>query len=323
MWDGRGRLVDYLRISLTDRCNLRCVYCMPETGVKPLPHEQILTFEELTRLAACFSKLGIRKIKLTGGEPLVRLGMVKLVRALREVGSIEQITLTTNGVLLAQHLDALLHAGLDAVNISLDTLEPARFARITRSDGLERVLDAIRRASSAGLPVKINCVPLMGLNEQDVVPLAGLARELVTAVRFIELMPIGCGAAYTAMPFEQLRSMLETAYGALTPFDGSLGNGPAQYCALKGFSGKIGFIRAVSDEFCHSCNRVRLAADGGLKTCLHQRAAVNLRDMIRTGASDEAICACIGKALEEKPDGHHFGCAQPNDEARFMVSIGG
>ncbi|MDO4270166.1 MAG: GTP 3',8-cyclase MoaA [Eubacteriales bacterium] len=323
MQDGCGRTADYLRVSLTDRCNLRCVYCMPATGIQTLPHEQILTLEEVTRLARCFALLGVRKIKLTGGEPLVRLGVVRLVRALREISGVEQITLTTNGVLLAQHLDALLEAGLDAVNISLDTLDPARFLRITRFEGLERVLDAVDRAAAAGLPVKINCVPISGLNDEDIVPLAGLARGRVRAVRFIELMPIGCGSAYTAVPFDTLRAELEAAYGALTPYDGVLGNGPARYVSLDGFEGKIGFIRAVTDCFCADCNRVRLSADGDFKPCLYQRAKLNLRDLLRTGADDETICARIREQLRNKPEGHRFGRVQADADTRYMASIGG
>ncbi len=323
MRDGQERKVDYLRVSVTDRCNLRCVYCMPEQGICAQTHANILTFEEIKRLCVIFAAQGVRKIKLTGGEPLVRKDLPVLISVLRAIPGIEQITLTTNGVLLAESAAALRTAGVDAVNVSLDTLREDRFARITRRGTLEETLRGIAAARTQGMRVKLNCVPLAGWNEDDLLPLAALAREQVDAVRFIELMPMGQAVGYRPIPMEQVLARLEGAFGVLMPCTEKLGNGPAQYYAVSGFRGRIGVIAAVSHRFCEQCNRLRLTADGQLKLCLHQPPQLDLCRLLRGGADDALIAQAIAQAITNKPAQHHFYEQNTDTENRDMVSIGG
>lgn len=321
MVDSRQRVIDYLRISVTDRCNLRCVYCMPADGVPELSHSQILRYEEIVRLCRIFAGLGVSKIKLTGGEPLVRRGLPQLVEQLKAIDGIRSVTLTTNGVLLAGQLPELLSAGLNGVNISLDTLDRQRFAALTRRDELPRVLDGLQAALEApGLNVKLNCVPTAE-NRPDWVELARLAQNSRLAVRFIELMPVGLGAALQRQDEEQVRAALEEAFGPLLPVEGPRGNGPCSYFAPEGFTGSVGFISALSHTFCHHCNRVRLTAEGFLKTCLQYETGVALRPLLENGADDGALRAAILAAVKEKPAHHRFqegGAAMQN-----MNEIGG
>ena len=322
MLDGFGRTIDYLRVSVTDRCSLRCAYCMPAEGVQWLEHGQILRYEDILRLLRIFASLGVKKIKITGGEPLVRKGVAGLIGEIKAIEGIEQVTLTTNGVALKEQLPALLQAGIDGVNLSLDTLDRARFAEITRRDALPQVLEGLDAALAApGLRLKINCVAQAG-REDDWVSLAGLAREHPIAVRFIEPMPIGLGGGLADCTEADIRAALERAYGSLAPFDAVLGNGPAKYWALPGFSGNIGFISAVSHQFCESCNRVRLTATGYLKTCLQYDVGADLRPMLEQ--PDEALKAAIAAAIQNKPKAHQFSAAQvENREAHIMSQIGG
>lgn len=320
MLDGFQRNIDYLRISVTDRCNLRCVYCMPEEGVNWLPHEEILSYEEIIRLARIFAGLGVSRIKVTGGEPLVRKGLASLVQGLRAIDGIEEVTLTTNGLLLAGQLPALLAAGITGVNISLDTLDEDTFRRITRREGVERVLSAIDACLSAGLRTKVNCVPVA--RSADLLALAELARERPLSVRFIELMPIGLGKELEGRDERALRALLEGTYGPLTPYEGKLGNGPCRYFTLPGFQGKIGFISAMSHQFCSQCNRVRLTAGGFLKTCLQYDRGVELRPLL--GGSDEDLAEAIAAAILHKPAAHQFSKNRVDDgESRIMSQIGG
>ena len=266
MKDSLGRTIDYLRVSVTDRCNLRCRYCMPEEGVEWLPHEDILSYEDILRLAAIFARLGVEKVRLTGGEPLARKGLAALVAGLRAIDGIQEVAVTTNGTLLEEQLPGLLAAGLTGVNISLDTLNERTFRQITRREGVGRTVKAIDTCLAAGLPVKVNCVPIAP--EEELVELAGLAKGRSLAVRFIELMPIGLGKDLCGRSEDELRALLERAYGPLVPFEGRLGSGPSRYVSPPGFQGQIGFISSLSHQFCHRCNRVRLTANGFLKTCL-------------------------------------------------------
>lgn len=326
MIDLCGRKIDYIRISLTDRCNLRCVYCMPEEGVEFLPHEKILSYEEILRLCRCFAALGIHKVKLTGGEPLVRKSVAYLVGELKKIDGIDNVTITTNGLLLKSQLEDLAAAGLDAVNISLDTLEREEFLRLTRFDRIDEVLEGIEAALSfPELAVKINCVPLYGENwEKTVVSVAGLAKERNLHVRFIELMPIGLGRERKGYGEEQLKAVLEQAYGPLTPYQELLGNGPSVYYSLEGFVGKIGFISAVSHKFCGQCNRIRLTSEGFLKNCLQYSAGTDLRALLRERADDELLLKTIYETIQKKPKGHQFGREQLSDaEERRMSEIGG
>lgn len=325
MTDRTGREIDYLRVSVTDRCNLRCVYCMPAQGVEAVPYDQLLTLEEIARICAAAARLGISRVKLTGGEPLVRKGCPRLVGMLKAIPGIREVTMTTNGVLLPRLLPQLTAAGLDAVNISLDTLNPARFEALTRSPMEGNVREAIDQALAAGLRVKVNCVATEEYNGEDLAELAGLARERRLDVRFIELMPIGLGRSLTPVSNDQVKARLEAVYGPMAPYRGRRrGNGPAVYWELPGFAGKVGFISAISHEFCSSCNRVRLTSTGFLKLCLHYRDGVPLRELAREGAGEEALAEVIRQAILEKPLHHDFGgCQAPNLERHTMAQIGG
>lgn len=329
MIDRCGRNIDYLRISVTDRCNLRCIYCMPEEGVQHVERSLILQEEEILRICRVMAELGIRKIKLTGGEPLVRPRMPQLVEKLKNMPGIEKVTLTTNGVLLKDQMSDFARAGLDGLNISLDTLDEACSRRITRRDELGRTLEGISEAMKyPEISLKINCVPL-GIPEQDLCRVAFFARDHRVHVRFIEMMPIGMGKEFHGVSEEELLRILGEKLPRFSPYVGEpLGNGPCHYYDVDGFSGKIGFISAVSHKFCGKCNRIRLTSQGFLKTCLQYAAGRDLREVIRSGGSDEVLKAVILEALAEKPDGHAFGVRlekQKDDktEKLYMAQIGG
>lgn len=306
--DSFHRPIDYLRVSVTDRCNLRCVYCMPPDGVCLMPHQDLLTFEELHLVARAAVELGITKVRLTGGEPLVRLGLPKLVEMLAEIPGIEDVSLTTNGLLLGQYADKLKKAGLRRVNVSLDTLNPDRFRTISRSKySPEHVLDGIEAAQSAGLtPVKINMVVMGGVNDDEIVEFA--ARSIAGwNVRFIEVMPLAGegGSPGQFIPVSEIRKRIEKL-GALEQCQTSAGNGPARYFRLPGAKGTIGFITPVTEHFCFSCNRLRLTSDGRLRPCLLSGNELDLRQAVRSGASLDGIKALIKKAVASKPQKHHM-----------------
>ena len=324
MRDGQGRQIDYLRISVTDRCNLRCVYCMPAQGVEWIPHDKILSYEEILRLCRVFAGLGLHRVRLTGGEPLARRGLDGLVRGLKAIPAIDHVAVTTNGTLLAPQLPGLLDAGLDAVNISLDTLDRDQFAAIARRDLLSDALAGLEAALAApGLTVKINCVPTAD-NAGQWVPLARLAKDRHLAVRFIELMPIGLGGDMPGVAEADLRRRLEAELGPLNPCEADPGGGPCRYFRPEGFVGKIGFISAMTHQFCSTCNRVRLTATGFLKTCLQYNKGVELKPLLEAGADDRALEQAIVGAILEKPAAHHFGQGgQERDERRNMNQIGG
>lgn len=324
MIDGHGRNIDYIRISVTDRCNLRCVYCMPEEGIEAVPHQDILSFDEICRLAEIFVQRGIKKIKLTGGEPLVRKGVAQLAGRLKQLPGIEQVTLTTNGVQLAQEMEALAEAGIDGINLSLDTLKPVVFERITRRDAFQRVMEGLEKALEyPQIPIKVNCVP-MGLEGQDIAGLAELARKYPVHVRYIEMMPIGFGKQFDGSTEDKILEELQEKYGPYEEFNGRLGNGPGHYYVFPGFTGKIGFISAVSHKFCNSCNRVRLTAQGYLKTCLQYDVGTDLRTLLRNGASEQEISCAIEKAILLKPVEHQFTQQQGEHmEQHAMFQIGG
>lgn len=335
MVDGNGRIIDYLRISLTDRCNLRCIYCMPEEGTEYIPHSQILTYDEILRICRCMSELGLKKIKLTGGEPLVRKDCAQLIRELKKIPQIEQITLTTNGVCLKKQMHGLAEAGLDAVNISLDTLDSDLFLTITRQNMLNEVWEGIKEALCyPKIPVKINCVPVFS-DTKNILDMAGLAKHYPLHVRFIELMPIGYGKSCLFQSEEEMKKILSAAYGTMVPCEEKYGNGPCRYYSLSGFQGKIGFISAVSHQFCSQCNRIRLTSDGYLKTCLQYAEGVWLKEMMREGCSDKELKEKIIQAVKNKPGHHQFSLEKEGEkerkksydknteEKRFMSQIGG
>ena len=324
MIDGHGRNIDYLRISLIDRCNLRCVYCMPEDGVDMVPHEEILTYEEVLRLVKVFANLGFCKIKLTGGEPLVRKEVVKLVREIKAIPGIEKVTLTTNGTLLADVMDELADAGIDGINLSLDTLNPEVYKKIVRRDQFEKVMEGFQAALKyPQIPLKVNCVP-MGMEGQDILQMAELARKYSVHVRFIEMMPIGLGKQFDFCGEDEILQGLKERFGEYVPYEKKLGNGPGHYYSFDGFQGKIGFISAISHKFCDSCNRVRLTAQGYLKTCLQYDIGVDLKKLLREDAGEEALIDAINEAIYKKPVGHQFGSeVKEHGEAHMMAQIGG
>lgn len=324
MKDKHGRTINYVRISLTDRCNLRCVYCMPEEGITQTSHQEILSFDEIVRVCRCMTSLGIHTVKLTGGEPLVRLGCPDLVRELKQISGIEKVTLTTNGILLKEQMGDLAEAGIDAVNISLDTLDPVLFEKVTRRAKLQQVLEGMEAALGyPDIPVKINSVPVIE-DTNNFIQIAGLARKYPVHVRFIEMMPIGYGKQFPFQDEESIKAILEQAYGSMTPVQERYGNGPCHYYALEGFQGKIGFISAMTHKFCHQCNRVRMTSEGYLKACLQYQTGADLKHLLRDGSSDEMLTEVIRDVIWNKPVSHHFYEAQTGqDEARAMSQIGG
>ncbi|MFR5271972.1 GTP 3',8-cyclase MoaA [Intestinibacter bartlettii] len=325
MLDKLNRKIDYLRISVIDRCNLRCVYCMPEEGIESIPHDEILTYDEILRICEIVSELGIRKIKITGGEPLVRKDIVNLIRDIKNIDKIEQVTLTTNGILLHEMLDDLYDAGIDAINISLDTLNKDNFKKITRRDGLEKVLMSIDKAYDLGIRVKINCLAIRDFNLRELVEIASFAKDREIDVRFIELMPIGFGKKYTQIDNDEILSILESRFGTFEIVTEKRGNGPAKYYRNQNMKGCIGFISAISHEFCESCNRIRLTSSGFLKLCLHYNKGIDLKEPIRNGISDEDLKKLIHDTIWNKPISHKFGHAngEQDIELKNMVQIGG
>ena len=325
MLDKLNRKIDYLRISVIDRCNLRCVYCMPEEGIESIPHDEILTYDEILRICEIVSELGIRKIKITGGEPLVRKDIVNLIRDIKNIDKIEQVTLTTNGILLHEMLDDLYDAGIDAINISLDTLNKDNFKKITRRDGLEKVLMSIDKAYDLGIRVKINCLAIRDFNLRELVEIASFAKDREIDVRFIELMPIGFGKKYTQIDNDEILSILESRFGTFEIVTEKRGNGPAKYYRNQNMKGCIGFISAISHEFCESCNRIRLTSNGFLKLCLHYNKGIDLKGPIRNGISDEDLKKLIHDTIWNKPISHKFGHASEEQdiELKNMVQIGG
>ncbi|MBA7581786.1 GTP 3',8-cyclase [subsurface metagenome] len=306
--DSFQRPINYLRISVTDRCNLRCVYCMPVSGVRPLAHEDILRYEEINTIARAAAEMGIDKIRLTGGEPLVRAGLPELVAMLADIETIDDISLTTNGTMLAKHAAELKKAGLNRVNISLDTLKPERFPSITRSDAeLADVLEGIEAARGAGLePVKLNMVVIPGVNDDEVIDFAARTIDEEWHVRFIELMPVN--GENKAPQFVAASDMKKTIdkLGKLEPCLPSAGNGPAKYFRLPDARGTIGFITPVSEHFCFNCNRLRLTADGKLCPCLMSDYEVDLKQPLRGGVAAEGLKKLIEEAVANKPQQHHI-----------------
>ncbi len=324
-FDRYGRRLHYVRISLTDHCNLRCVYCMPE-DMTFRPNAELMQDDEILFFVRLFAELGFDKIRLTGGEPTVRAGVVDLVRAMAQTPGIRTVTMTTNGILLPKLARPLAQAGLQRVNISLDTLDPQKFRRLTRWGDLEDVLEGIRAAEEAGLtPIKINAVVVRGYNEEDVVTLAGLTLERPWQVRFIEMMPFaGATEVQRALVVttREMMARLRDAYGALSPVDGGRLDGEARLYRLPNARGTVGFISTISQPFCASCTRVRLTADGHLRLCLLREQEVDLLTPLRQGVDRATLRQMVVEALWAKPWGH--GLAQGEIPLnRTMSQIGG
>ncbi len=324
--DRFGRVHNNLRISVTDRCNIRCVYCMPES-VEFLPRASLLSFEEITRFARAASTVGIDKIRLTGGEPLVRRDLPKLVAQLVAIPGIKDVGLTTNGILLAPMAKELYDAGLRRINVSLDTMDPERFVELTRRTGFERVIAGILAAKAAGFdPVKINAVAIKGVTEGDVVPLGRFCREHGLELRFIEYMPLDAGDQWErgkVLFASEILDLLADGIGPLAAAENHDPRAPAvEYEYLDG-GGRVGMIASVSRPFCMSCNRVRLTADGKLRNCLFSLDETDVRALIRGGADDAALVKALKDSVAEKWEGHEINTARFIKPERLMHSIGG
>lgn len=323
MLDRYGRVINYLRISVTDRCNLRCCYCMPE-GVQDVGMKNILTFEEIWEIVRTGVSLGITHIRITGGEPLVRKGCVDLIRGIREIPGVETITMTTNGVLLGNYGKQLKEAGVGGVNISLDTLDPEEFYKITGKRELQEVLAGIRAVKTAGLPVKLNAV---NRKELDPIPLVRYAQEENLPLRFIEMMPVGYGKQYVGRSNEELRETLEAVCGKAECMTNReelsrMGSGPAVYYQFSDLKVPVGFISAIHGKFCDTCNRVRLTAEGYLKLCLCYDEGEDLRRVLREGEK-ENLRTIMEQTIFRKPAAHCFEHPAEMTETHEMVKIGG
>lgn len=326
MQDTFRREINYLRVSVTDKCNLRCIYCLPPEGIKSIPHEEILRLEEIEAIIRGAALAGIKKIRLTGGEPLVRKGLEGLIRRISSIPGIDDITLTTNGLLLPSHAAALKEAGLKRVNISLDTLKEERYREITRGGELAEAWKGIQSALDAGLiPVKINTVVIRDFNDDEVEAMASLTQKSPLHVRFIELMPIGTCNTWTEgrfVPAKEIMNKINRGIGMLKPVKMAEGDGPAKYYRFDGAEGTVGFITSMSEHFCENCNRLRLTSSGGLRPCLYDSREVDLKTPLRRGAGDREIADLIMTAVDLKPDMHHM-LEGWKDEKRVMSQIGG
>lgn len=337
MKDAHGRTIDYLRISLTDRCNLRCVYCMPADGIVQVSHDDVLRYDEIVRLVRVAARMGVRRVRLTGGEPLVRKGVVDLVRAVSQVPGIEDVSLTTNGIALARMAPALREAGLHRVNVSLDTLDTDDYRAITRGGDVRKVLEGIDAALAVGFnPVKVNAVAVRSLR-QDYFRFARLSVDKPLHVRFIEYMPIGdsagCGGAgwgpEDVIPCDEIRQIINDRCAAeglepLVPVDDSrkpTGGGPARYYQFPDALGTVGFISPLSRHFCGDCNRLRITSTGGLRPCLFSDNELDLRSVLRNG-SDEDVRTVLSRALHTKPE-EHEETVHANETVTNMNAIGG
>lgn len=315
MLDGFNREINYLRLSVTDLCNFRCTYCMPEAGVVKRQHAEILTIEEMEAIARAAVGLGVRKIRITGGEPLVRRGIVEIARRIAAIDGVEELCLTTNGALLTGLAGPLKDAGVTRLNLSLDTMRPDRFAELTRGGALEETLRGIRAAEDAGFTnTKMNVVLLGGINTDEIPDFVRLTEKAAMQVRFIELMPLGACAGWAPEAFVKADTVLE-AVPALAPAGRQ---GVANVYRLPGAPGTVGLIRPLTDHFCPTCNRIRVTADGRLKTCLHTEREVRLK-----GLHGEALAETMARAVFEKPERHHLSPSSPSETPRDMNQIGG
>jgi cyclic pyranopterin phosphate synthase len=319
MFDNHNREINYLRVSLTDRCNLRCLYCMPKEGVSLLGHKDILSYEEITRIVTIAVKLGIMKVRLTGGEPLVRRGIVEFAANLNKIKGLNDITLTTNGILLENYAEALFNAGIRRINISLDSLDPQKYTDITRKGNLDNVLRGIKCAEHIGFsPIKINVVAIKGFNDDEILDFAKLTVDKPYQIRFIEFMPVGNPGLHTEFAYlsnDIIREIIND-FSPLEPINGKRNkmDGPARLYRMKDAQGEIGLISAMSHEFCDSCNRLRLTADGYLRTC-----------PMRAGCTEADLEHIITTAILNKPKRARIHCydVQRKKCVRNMSSIGG
>jgi cyclic pyranopterin phosphate synthase len=327
MTDSYNRKINYLRVSVTDRCNMRCAYCMPAEGIKLIPHQEVLHYGEIREIVKAGALLGIKSIRLTGGEPTIRRDLSRLISMLKEIEGIEEVTLTTNALLLSKLAQEFKDAGLDRVNISLDSLKPERFSEITRGGDLKTVLEGIQAALDADLsPVKLNVVVIPGFNDDEIEDMAALSIERPLHVRYIEFMPIGDQRLHKEKKYiktAELVERLKKRYD-LSGADKGAGMGPASSYRIKGAKGTIGFISSISEHFCSTCNRLRLSSDGWLRSCLfNENLSVDMKTPLRSGASLDDLKELFMKAAGIKPIGHELDTRGPLDFKRTMSQIGG
>jgi cyclic pyranopterin phosphate synthase len=324
--DAFRRPITYLRVSVTDRCNLRCVYCMPEAGLPWIPNPDILSYEEIAEIVSAAARIGVRSVRLTGGEPLIRRDLHRLVAKLAAIPGVDDIALSTNGLLLADQAAGLRAAGLQRVNISLDTLRADRFTAIARRPGLDRVLAGIDAALAHGLePVKLNCVVMRGANDDEVEAFAELTRTRAVHVRFIEVMPVQENVELQREAWVSSDEVLARlgALGTLSPVPNPHGNGPARTFAYDGAPGTVGVISPLAHDYCERCNRVRLSADGRLKLCLFGDHLIDLRTPLRAGGGQDAIVGLLRAAMHIKPERHHLALGETASIMRAFSEIGG
>ncbi len=326
--DRHQRVIDYVRLAVTDRCNLRCFYCMPAEGIDYLPRPHLLTYEEMERLLGLLAIHGIRKVRITGGEPFVRKGMIDFLARVKQIPGLEALHLTSNGVLSGPYVDQLKALGLDSFNLSLDTLDRARFKAITRRDELPRVLDCLHQLLDKGIPTKINAVVMEGKNIGDLIPLAELSREQPLEVRFIEEMPFnGTGSHYPTLHWNQARILahLKEHYPDLYRIESPQSSTSVRY-QIPGYQGKVGIIAAFSRSFCGTCNRIRITPQGSMRTCLYGEGVLNFRDLMRSGARDAELIRALKGALGQRAkDGFEAEArrSKENDLSESMSTIGG
>jgi GTP 3',8-cyclase len=321
-----NRVINYLRLSITDRCNLRCVYCMPEEGIRFAPHSEILTYEELLHLVGLSVQSGIRKVRLTGGEPLVRKGFINFLGRLGKIEGLNEITLTTNGVLLKDLAAEIKACGISRINISLDSLKPERFFQITGRDYFDLVWEGIQEAERLEFnPVKINVVVMKGINDDEVLDFARLTLEKPYHIRFIEFMPVGANNGWSPRKFISTEEVYEQigTLGVLKPVKSNPLDGPAQRYVLEGGKGEVGFIGALSNHFCKKCNRLRMTAEGHLRSCLFSDQETDIKTPLREGKEDAHLLKLISHAIKNKPKDHGLGRYGPRKCVRQMSSIGG
>ena len=324
--DSHGRVLTYLRLSVTDRCNLRCFYCMPQSRFNWIPHDEVLSYEEIISLLKVLTSLGIKKVRLTGGEPLVRRDILALVQEIIAIPGLEKLCITTNGTLLPELADDLYRLGLRHLNISLDSLDSELFAKLSGKDQFHRVWQGIRRCIELGFhPLKLNAVMLKGRNESEIPKLAGLVLKYPVQMRFIEFMPIGKESPWNSSLFfssDEARTLIEKELGPLVP-SASHSRGPAEIFHVEGGLGSIGFINPMSHNFCSTCNRIRITSDGKMRLCLFSDSEIDLKSMLRAGAGENELADFILDAVQQKPEGYAKIENERPSCTRDMSSIGG
>ena len=323
MKDGFGREIEYMRVSITDRCDLRCKYCMPD-GCERVPMDRILKYEEIARIVEAASTLGIKRIKVTGGEPFVRPGCTTLLKMLKDIKGIEEVTVTTNGQQLEGYIDELKAIGIDGINISLDTLDTEKYRELTGRGDLDKTLKSIEAALASGIRTKINCLPQRGLNDEELCDLVSFACERGLDMRFIETMPIGAASTDKGMPGTEVLKVLKEKWPGIEADPKRHGNGPAVYYKIPGMSGSVGLISPLSGRFCGSCNRIRLTSQGSLVPCLAYDSGTDLKPYL--AKSDDELRAAIAETIVNKPAGHDFERRKNDDDPasrRLMSELGG